>query len=130
MAVDCALMITSKGETLFQTRPGMRNNWSSQSFAELTLGLVVLCFDDHKCKATDVITIVTKTIPEKSGQLLPLLMFRGASPSQLWKKCLQERKIHKRPILRHSKSNQIKTFEQCIYFFMCFEFQLYTYFDH
>ena len=35
MAVHRALMITSKGETLFETspQPGMRQNWSSQSFA-------------------------------------------------------------------------------------------------
>ena len=42
--VDCSLAITCIGETLFQTRPGKRNNWSmagsSQSFTQLTLGLV------------------------------------------------------------------------------------------
>ena len=36
MDVDCPLVITSIGETLFQTRPGKRNTWSTQSF---TLGL-------------------------------------------------------------------------------------------
>ena len=31
--VDFPLVITSIGDTLFQTRPGMRINWPSQSFA-------------------------------------------------------------------------------------------------
>ena len=39
MDVDCPLVITSKGETLFQTRPGKRNTWSTQCFA---LGLVFI----------------------------------------------------------------------------------------
>ena len=33
MVVECPQMITSIGETLLQTRPGQRNDWSSQSFA-------------------------------------------------------------------------------------------------
>ena len=41
MVVDCPLATTSIGDTLFQTRPGMRNNWPIQSFAWLTLGLVL-----------------------------------------------------------------------------------------
>ena len=42
MVFDCPKVITSRGDTLFQIRPGMRNNWPSQSFAWLTLGLVFI----------------------------------------------------------------------------------------
>ena len=33
MVLECHIVIISTGDTLFQTRPGMRKNWSSQSFA-------------------------------------------------------------------------------------------------
>ena len=33
MDVDCPLVINSRGEILFQTRPGKRNTWSIQLFA-------------------------------------------------------------------------------------------------
>ena len=38
MVAHCRKMIASIDDTLFQTRPGMRNNRPSQSFARLTLG--------------------------------------------------------------------------------------------
>ena len=41
MAADCALRIASKGETLFQTRPGIRNNWPRQFFTQLSLHWVI-----------------------------------------------------------------------------------------
>ena len=40
MAVHCPKVITFIGDSLFQTRPRMRNIWRSQSFAWLTLGFV------------------------------------------------------------------------------------------
>ena len=52
--VDRPIVTTSVGDTLFQTRPGMRKNWPSQSFAKLTLGLVTQTPGDGE-DATEVL---------------------------------------------------------------------------
>ena len=50
MLVQCPIVITSLGETLLQTRPGNRNNWSTHYFAQLTLHWVLVSFSLSECK--------------------------------------------------------------------------------